>query len=424
MAYNAFQKLNDNISAIRIALQCDKKSRISATDIATLQKYAGFGGIKAVLYPPTTQEEWGKLGATDNDLRLLPGILELHELLQNHLDEKQYKEAFQSVKNSVLTAFYTPDIVPHTLYNVLKEQGIGPKRIYEPSAGSGVFITEAEKAFPGLEQVTSVEKDQLTGLVLSALNSSLSIKVKTHIAGLEETPVTDNGQYDLIVSNIPFGNFPVYDEAFTNKELSGKIHNYFFAKGLDKIADGGLMAYITTDAFLNSPSNRAAREYLFDRADFISLSVMPDNLMKETGNTEAPNHLLILQKNGNKAGLTNEENELLNTVQQENEFGQFHLNRFIHRHPDLVIGDEIKSGRNQYGHANQSVWQHGDINAIEEKLAATIREGIRERFGENLFLHAQMKIAVHEPEPQKQILSYLPMPEKQGCIRTCTIGLV
>ena len=423
MAYNAFQKLNDNISAIRIALQCDKKSRISATDIATLQKYAGFGGIKAVLYPPTTQEEWGKLGATDNDLRLLPGILELHELLQNHLDEKQYKEAFQSVKNSVLTAFYTPDIVPHTLYNVLKEQGIGPKRIYEPSAGSGVFITEAEKAFPGLEQVTSVEKDQLTGLVLSALNSSLSIKVKTHIAGLEETPVTDNGQYDLIVSNIPFGNFPVYDEAFTNKELSGKIHNYFFAKGLDKIADGGLMAYITTDAFLNSPSNRAAREYLFDRADFISLSVMPDNLMKETGNTEAPNHLLILQKNGNKAGLTNEENELLNTVQQENEFGQFHLNRFIHRHPDLVIGDEIKSGRNQYGHANQSVWQHGDINAIEEKLAATIREGIRERFGENLFLHAQMKIAVHEPEPQKQILSYLPMPESKAVSVPVQLGL-
>ncbi|MDP3180327.1 MAG: hypothetical protein Q8M67_00745, partial [Bacteroidota bacterium] len=83
MAYNAFQKLNDNISAIRIALQWNKKSRISATDIATLQKYSGFGGIKAVLYPPTTQEDWVKLGATDSDLRLFPGILELHELLQN-----------------------------------------------------------------------------------------------------------------------------------------------------------------------------------------------------------------------------------------------------------------------------------------------------------------------------------------------------
>ncbi|MCK9412684.1 MAG: DNA methylase [Prolixibacteraceae bacterium] len=423
MAYNAFQKLTDNISAIRLALEWDKKSRLYATDIATLQKYSGFGGIKAVLYPPTTREQWIKQGATDSDLRLFPGILELHELLQNHFDSKQYREAVQSVKNSVLTAFYTPEIVPKTLYRILNEQGIRPRRIYEPSAGSGVFITEAEKAFSRLEQVTAMEKDQLTGSVLSALNSSLSIKVKTHIAGLEETPITDNGQYDLIVSNIPFGNFPVYDETFPDKELSGKIHNYFFAKGLDKIANGGLLAYITTDAFLNSPSNRMAREYLFKRADFISLSVMPDNLMKETGNTQAPNHLLIVQKNESKPGLTNEENELVDTVQQENEFGQFQLNAFIHRHTELVTGNELKAGRNQYGHANQSVWQHGDINGIEEKLAVTIREGIRERFDQNLFYHAQLMTATHEPEEQKQRFSYLPMPQSKAASIPVQLGL-
>src|SRR5690606_16357460 len=99
-----------------------------------------------------------------------------------------------------------------------------------------------------------------------------------------------------VASNIPFGNFSVYDPAFTDKQLSGKIHNYFFAKGLDKLTDGGLMAYITTDAFLNSPSNKTAREYLFQRADFISLSVLPDNLMLDTGNTQAPSHLLVVQK--------------------------------------------------------------------------------------------------------------------------------
>jgi N12 class adenine-specific DNA methylase len=414
MAYNTIQKLTDNIAAIRLALRWDKKSRLYAADIVTLRKYSGFGGIKAVLYPATTQEEWVKLGATDNDLRLFPGILELHELLQNHLDAKQYREAVQSVKNSVLTAFYTPEIVPKTFYRVLKEQGIEPKRIYEPSSGSGIFLQEAVTAFPEIKRITAIEKDILSGHVLQALSSTWNLPATVHITGLENAPVTDNGEYDLIVSNIPFGNFPVYDDAFPDKELSGKIHNYFFAKGLDKIADGGLMAYITTDAFLNSPSNRAAMEYMFKRADFISLSVMPDNLMKETGNTEAPNHLLIVQKNGNKTGLTNEENELLNTVQQENEFGQFNLNRFIHRHPELVIGDEIKSGRNQYGHANQSVWQHGDINGIEEKLAVTIREGIRERFGKNLFYHAQLMTATHEPEPKKQSLSFLPMPQSKA----------
>ena len=77
----------------------------------------------------------------------------------------------------------------------------------------------------------------------------MPVPVNVHVIGFEEAPVNDNGKYDLIVSNIPFGNFSVYDEKFPDKELSGKIHNYFFVKGLDKIANGGLLAYITTDAF-------------------------------------------------------------------------------------------------------------------------------------------------------------------------------
>jgi len=134
----------------------------------------------------------------------------------------------------------------------------------------------------------------------------------------------------VIVSNIPFGNFPVFDEAYANEALTGKIHNYFFAKGPDKIKDGGLLAYITTDGFLNGPSNQKAREYLFTHANFISLNVLPDNLMKETGNTEAPSHLLIAQKNINKQTLSADEELLLNTIEQENEFGKYSIN---HIHP-------------------------------------------------------------------------------------------
>ncbi len=97
------------------------------------------------------------------------------------------------------------------------------------------------------------------------------------------------------------------------KHFRGKLHNYFFAKGLDKLAEGGLMAYITTDAFLNSPSNKTAREHLFDHADFISLAVMPDNLMKDAGNTEAPSHLIVVQKNTLKQKLSVEEETLVAT---------------------------------------------------------------------------------------------------------------
>ena len=422
MAYNLFQKLNDNLAAIRIALEWDKKKPLQEADVAALQNYAGFGGIKAVLYPYAGKQEWMKQGATDNDLRLYPGIMELHELLQRHLSEKQYKEAVQSIKNSVLTAFYTPGIVPKTLYNILKEQNIQPRRIYEPSSGAGIFIREAANTFPSLQGITAVEKDILSGHVLQALSSTLTVPTNVHITGFEETTAHDNGKSDLIVSNIPFGNFPVYDEAFPNKELSNKIHNYFFAKGLDKIANGGLLAYITTDAFLNSPSNKTAREYLFAKADFISVTVMPDNLMKDTGNTEAPSHLLMVQKNEDKQMLSTDEKYLVETIAQENEFGSYHLNKYIRSHPEIIIGNEIKAGKNQYGHANQTVWQYGDINGIDEKLAETIRDGIRERFGKSLFYQAQT-ISGISPEPAGQKLTFLSMPENKGEAVPVQLGL-
>jgi hypothetical protein len=249
MAYNLSQKLSANIKAIETAIAWQQDEVLTEAAVAALKSYAGFGGIKAVLYPYGSAEDWMKSGATKEDLKLHPEMTRLHELLQGHYSEKEYSAVVSSLRNSVLTAFYTPEIVPRTLFTVLKEQGIESKRLYEPSAGSGIFITEAEKVFTNLEQITAVEKDRLSGLVLSALNSTLATNTTTHIAGLEGTTTNDNNSYDLVVSNIPFGNFSVYDEAYPDKAISGKIHNYFFAKGLDKLADGGLMAYITTDGF-------------------------------------------------------------------------------------------------------------------------------------------------------------------------------
>ena len=422
MAYNQLQKLSDNIAAIRIALSWDKDKTLDASEIAALQKYSGFGGIKSILYPNAGREEWIKLHATDEDLRLYPKMMELHKLLQEHLSEQQYKETIQSIKNSVLTAFYTPQVVPQTLYSVLKEQGINPERLYEPSSGSGVFITEAVKIFPSLKEVTAVEKDILTGRVLSALSNALPVPAKVHITGFEQAPTTDNGKYDLIVSNIPFGNFTVYDEAFPDKAISGKIHNYFFAKGLDKISNGGILGFLTTDSFLNNPSNQSAREYVFGKADFISLAVMPDNLMKDTGNTEAPSHLLLVQKNENKRLLSEEEKQLVATIEQQNEFGNYYLNQYIHQHPEIITGDEIKAGTNQYGNANQSIWQHGDINAIAEKLSITIRKGLQERFDKKLFQQGQATV-VSESETTGKLLTLLPMPENKAEKVNVQLGL-
>ena len=300
MAYNSLQQLRTNIEAIRIALSFQPGDRLEEEQLDTLRAYAGFGGLKAILFPFGPVEEWRKLNASQNDLKLYPSVMELHGILQEKLSEADYKTAVDSLRDSVLTAYYTPAVVPQVLYQALKDHTILPSCLYEPSSGAGIFISEAVKAFPDLQQVTAVEKDLLTGKVLSALASSLPVATQVHVKGLEQTEGSENSRYDFIVSNIPFGNFQVYDPAYPEKHLSGKIHNYFFAKGMDKLADGGVMAFITTDAFLNAASNRSAREHLFNRADFISLSVLPDNLMKDTGNTEAPSHLLIVQKRDGK----------------------------------------------------------------------------------------------------------------------------
>jgi N12 class adenine-specific DNA methylase len=411
MAYNQLHKLKDNLAAIRIALEWNRdKHPLSGEEAAALKKYAGFGGIKAILLPDGTPEDWKANGATDNDLRLFDEVTALHDLLYEHFSQQQYNEIVASLKNSVLTAFYTPEVIPQTLYRVLQEQGIHPERLYEPSSGAGVFITEAIPILPSLTKITAVEKDILTGHVLQALASTLPVETTVHITGLELTDNKENGQSDLVISNIPFGNFAVYDPEHPARALAGKIHNYFFAKGLDKLKDGGLLAYITTDAFLNNPSNEQARTHLFDRADFISLAVMPDNLMKKTGNTEAPSHLLIVQKNESKEQLSRDEQLLIRTVIQENEYGNFHLNQYYYQHPEIITGDKTKAGKNQYGSANQSIWQHGDLNGLSAKLNQVLTAGFEQHFNAVAYEQAQKIAGAVSALPDKK-LSYLPMPQ-------------
>lgn len=412
MAYNSLQKLRDNTTAIRLALLHRDGKKMEEDDIASLKRYSGFGGIKAILYPTGDLSTWKEDNASESDLKLYEPVMELHELLKNNFNAEAYKRIIHSLKNSTLTAFYTPAIVPHTLYEVLKENGIQPKSLYEPSAGSGIFISEAVKAFPEIKNIMAVEKDELTGLVLTAIGSANPVNTQTHISAFEDTPVKDNGQYDLMVSNIPFGNFPVYDEAFSDKALTGKIHNYFFAKGLDKLSDGGLLAYITTDAFLNGSSNKTVREYLFQKADFVSVAVLPDNLMKETGNTEAPNHLLIVQKNERKNALSPEEELLITTSPQKNEFGVFHENTFLFYHPELKVGNEVHAGKNQYGEAHTEVWQSGIMDGIAQRLSEILNEDLRGRLDKKRFEKISFSPEPGMPIPSKQ-LTFLPVPENK-----------
>ncbi len=421
MAYNVSQKLNDNIRAIELAIAYKGGGKLSDSDFTQLKRYSGFGGIKAILYPYGSKQQWLSSGATKEDIRHYSDIMSLHELLKGNFTNQEYKAITSSLRNSVLTAFYTPEFVPQVLYSSFKEQGIFPGRIYEPSAGAGVFITQAVKAYPELEQITAVEKDYLTGMVLEAIISGLSVSSKTYLTGFEESPLEDHGSYDLVVSNTPFGNFSVHDESISDKSLCGRIHNYFFAKGLDKLADGGLLAYITTDAFLNGKANKTAREYLFSHADFISLAVMPDNLMKDTANTQAPNHLLIVQKNEGKSQLSPAEKLLVETL--KNEYGSYYQNAYLLNYKEVITGNEVRPGRNQYGSAHEMVWQKGDVSAIAGKLGLMLEQDIGKRFNSALFQKALSTRGKSRQQSNGDRLTYLPMPETKVERLSVQLGL-
>lgn len=423
MAYNTIETLRKNIRALSVAIGYQKSGLLPDDGPQALKEYAGFGGLKAILYPEGDLATWIRSGASNGDLRLHADAQNLHKGLRENFDEKEYKELVSSLRNSILTAFYTPSFVPAIVYEVLRENGIQPKKLYDPSAGSGVFVIEAISALPSLENITAIEKDKLTGMVLTALGSTFNVKTDTHVMGLEESSNEENGMFDLVASNIPFGNFSVYDAGYRNSAVTGKIHNYFFAKGLDKLAEGGIMAYITTDGFLNSPSNMEARRYLFGRADFVALAVMPDNLMKDTGNTEAPSHLLIVQKNNGKKELSKDEQVLSATDKKQNDFGSFFQNSYIQEHPEIIVG-EISDGTNQYGQPHEKVWFSGDINQAADLLKEILAKAVRANLKPDLFPDLGTSIPeVAQETASLGKLTYLSPPRSRENLAPVQLGL-
>lgn len=423
MAYNAYKQLQENIAALTIALAWTPGTRLSEADQQRLKQYAGFGGIKAVLYGRGSEEVWLADGATHDDMRMYDSMMGLYDLLEKHLKEPGLTQVIEAMQHSVLTAFYTPAVIPQTIYSFLDGNEIRPQKLFEPSSGAGIFIHEAGPYLASVNAVTAVEKDVLTSKVLAASVAHARMPVKVLNAGFEQTTANENGQYDLIISNIPFGNFKVFDPALQRHGLTDKIHNYFFGKGLDLIGDGGLLAYITTDAFLNTPSNKNVREYLFQRADFVSLSVMPDNLMKDTGNTEAPSHLLIVQKREGKSQYANQDElALLETIRRENSFGPYDVNKYVAQSSFLVIGDEISEGKNQYGRAHQRVWQKGPIEALALPLKEQLENDFARHFNKAAFEALQQRF-VHVKQTNKASLTLMPQPVDKAAVSAVQIGL-
>jgi len=315
MAFNRKAKLRDNIEAIRTAFELDKAQRAATPDERErLARFCGFGGLKCILNPAsdlTDAVQWAK-----SDLELFPMTAELHRLIREHsANDGEYKRYIDSLKSSVLTAFYTPAAVTEALADVLHDYHVRPRRLLEPSAGHGAFVDAFARRDADAD-VMAFEKDLLTGKILSHLYPDKKVRVE----GFERIEKPFEGYFDVAASNIPFGDVAVFDPAFSASEAAGRraatkaIHNYFFLKGLDAVRDGGIVAFITSQGVLNSPQNEEIRREMLRHADPVSVIRLPNNLFTDNAGTEVGSDLIILQKNARKERFTEQDHQFFGSV--------------------------------------------------------------------------------------------------------------
>lgn len=388
MAFNKKARLRDNIEAIRIAFVLDKEQRpATAAERETLEKYCGFGGIKAVLSPadkPEDVQQW-----TKTDSELFPLVRELHEVLRSSSkDTAEYNRHVSSLKNSVLSAFYTPPKVVDALAAALKESGISPLRLLDPSAGTGVFSEAFKQLSPGSEAI-SFEKDLLTGKILSRLHMQEQVRVE----GFENIEPYYKGYFDVATSNIPFGDVRVFDPAYSNakddahRQAGATIHNYFFMKGVDCVREGGLVAFITSQGVLNSEANRPVREWLMQHAEPVSVIRFPNNLFTDHAGTEVGSDLIILQKKAPGGELSERQRDFIESRKLSNGISVNNLFQTF----DRVIHDNVKVGTDPYGKPAMEFTHSGGVGAI----AAQLRGMLREDFSQHLDIQHYQE---HSPE--------------------------
>ena len=366
MAFNRKQRLRDNIEAIRTAFILDRERRTAtAEEQAILRKYCGFGGLKCILNPAkelTDAVHWAK-----SDLELFTPTVELHRLVrENSKDDTEYKRYVDAMKQSVLTAFYTPPEITGTIAEALHEHGIRPDRVLEPSAGVGAFVDAVLENKPDAD-IMAFEKDLMTGKILGHLHPDQKVRVQ----GFEkiEKPFTD--YFDLAISNIPFGDVAVFDPEFTGSQDPARrsapkaIHNYFFLKSLDAVREGGIVAFITSQGVLDAPSNAPIREYMMRNANLVGVARLPNNLFTDNAGTEVGSDLIILQKNsGKKRELYDYEELFVQT--EKTPIGSFQ-NGYVGS-IGMIPHSDLISGTDPYGKPAYKVMHRDGIGQMAEDL--------------------------------------------------------
>lgn len=410
MPYNKKAVLKANTEAIRLILRLDEEQRLaSEEEQQRLRAYQGFGGLKCILNRTDTPEDIRYWSKSEQDL-FAPTCALKQLIFQEATSADMAKRYWESIKASVLTAFYTDTRIVSALASALEQTDVPFRSCLDPSLGMGAF---ADTFASRVGRVDALEKDLLTARIQQALHPQGKSKVFVKQMPFESIEdLAEKDKYDLITSNIPFGNFMVYDRTYsrgkdvTKKSSTSTIHNYFFIKGLDCIKEGGVLAFITSQGLLDAPQNKAYRNYLMENSRLISVVRLPSGMFSESAGTEVGSDLIILQKQSGK-GITSEiEQKFVETIAVPSGDGfsmAFNHNGLFEGSWEEVmpytIATERKFGTDPYGKATWIYSFDGDISSMAESLRLHLTHDIESRFDKKLY---QTGIPMTEDEKQAE----------------------
>lgn len=351
------ERLKNNIEAIKVLKEIEERhSHATKEEQDILSKYVGWGGLSDV-FDEEKQGQWSKA----------------RDFLKENLSQSEYDAA----RESTLTAFYTPKVVIDSIYTALSNMGFESGNILEPSMGTGRFLGNLPESMQK-SKFYGVELDSISGRIAKKLYPNSNIQIK----GFEETRFSNN-LFDIAIGNVPFGEYKIADREYEKNNFL--IHDFFFAKTLDKVRSGGVVAFITSSGTLDKKSEDI-RRYISERAEFLGAIRLPNNTFKGEAGTEVTSDILFLKKRDRLLKLDED------WIKLDTDEKGLSYNKYFVDNPDMVLGNmEEISGR--FGIALACV-DDGAIS-LEEKLNIAIKNisGIYEKAQSNEELETETILA-------------------------------
>ena len=396
MAYNKKAVLEGNTEAIHVILRLEKERReATEAEKVLLRDYQGFGGLKCVLNRCDNPDDLRYWSASEQNL-FAPTQRLKQMIYRDAVDANTAKRYWESIKASVLTSFYTDTRIVSAIADALSATDVQVRRCLDPSAGMGAF-TETFAKSAGM--VDAMEKDLLTARITQALHPYGKDNIFVRQEPFEAIgELEEKDKYDLITSNIPFGDFMVYDRSYSKgenilkRESTRTIHNYFFVKGLDTIKEGGLLAFITSQGVLDSPKNEAIRRYLMQNSRLISAIRLPSGMFSENAGTDVGSDLIVLQKQSGKEIGEDIEQQFVQTASVPKGDGFSiafnHNSLFEGEWKDIshrTIATERTMGTDPYG---KPAWEYtfdGGIEDMADSLRTQLSLEVEQRFDRKLY---------------------------------------